>query len=652
MPSSPWTLKDRLWALWARDQDPFLDELRWRLHLRLLLISAALTAAMLVRGYLQSGSLDLLIGLAATLAAWAFLRKAPAYNRLIIRGVLLLFVSLGTHHVWVRGQGVFPPDLLALMIMPVFALLLDGVTTGLLVLAAPILATALWLFRFAQLNSGQTLAVAFTGLSALGLFFSCLAHTWIFGRLVEERRQAAQAIGATRGAVAQLANTLSQQVFAQTRRLQRDLQEQGLSGLDAALALHGILKDARLARPAELPVDTVQPDALLEGLRRDAMHNYLGVGLVMAGVALVSMLILQVPLWQIALAMTVVAALLYWGSQGDPRWRWRLRAFLGMGLLCTLGDVWLSRTSPPAASLVFLPPIVFFACMLDDFWPALLVCALALGLVLAAALTQGPGFGPLHATLAFVLPALVAVSAATLPMYRSLLQGLSDEGGQLGEGLKAYRRLISTFFHDLANPLAVLGALAQLPAALRTDEDVLRARRMAARMDGVAQAARQAMLGSAPMTGQANLTQLADELYDVFKERLQEKELRWVLNVGPDLPLAQSGPMLRDSILGNLLSNAVKFSPPGGRIELSGFETGGSAHLILSDTGRGIPSDVLEDLAHGRVPKSRPGTEGETGTGYGLLLAQTYMNELGGRLVLRPRREGGTEAELILPLHP
>ena len=650
MPFSPLSFWPRLQSLWARDQDPFLDELRWRLHLRLLLISAALTGLMLLRNALQGGSLDLLVGLVTTLAAWAFLRRFPAYNRWVIRGVLLLFVVLGSMHVWTKHPNEYPSDLLALMIMPVFALLLDGIATGALVLIAPLLACTLWMLRFGQVSSGQTLAVTFTALSSMGLFLACLAHTWIFGLLVEERRQASASIAATGAAVEKLAATLSHEVFAQTRLLQRDLQERGLQGLDAAVRLNQVLQEARLARPTELPLDTVVADELLEALRRRALRNYLGVGLILAAAALVVMLALRVPLWELAVVMSGITWTLYRGSENDPRWRWRLRTFIAVALLCHLGDVLGSRQHPPAASLVFLPTVVFFACMLDELIPAIVVCLLAMATVALAAWTQPQTYQDLHQTLFLILPTLVAISAATLPMYRSLLADLAHEGQILGQGLAAYRRLISTFFHDLANPLAVLNALVKLPAALRTHDDTERAQRMALRMDSVAQAARMALQGSAPKTGKANLAQLADELYDLFKERLQEKSLQWVLNVGPDLPLAQAGPLLRDSILGNLLSNAVKFSPSGGRIELIGFETGGSAHVILRDTGRGIPVDVMEDLAHDRVPTSRPGTDGEPGMGYGLLLAQTYMHELGGQLLLRPRVEGGTEAELILPL--
>ncbi len=253
-------------------------------------------------------------------------------------------------------------------------------------------------------------------------------------------------------------------------------------------------------------------------------------------------------------------------------------------------------------------------------------------------------------TLGLILPALIAISACTLPMYRALLEQLGIEEAQLSVELSSYRRLMSTFFHDLANPLSVLQTLAALPEALQLPEDAQRAQRMALRMELVAQAARQALLGAAPTRSQTTLAQLGDELYDLFKERLREKQLQWVLGEGAELSLAQSGPLLRDSVLGNLLSNAVKFSPPGGSLELRARKEGAFLRIQLSDTGRGIPAQVLEDLAQGRSPQSLPGTEGETGSGFGLLLAKTYMAELGGSLQLRSRPSGGTDAELILPL--
>ncbi len=243
--------------IWKRDRDPFLNQLRWRLHLRLLLISAALSAGFFVRGLLLQGSLDLGLGLGATLLAWLFLRRFPAYNRWVVRLNLTLFVSLGIHGLWQRPGPAYPIELLALMIMPVFGTLLDGVSTGAVVLAAGLAATGLWLQRSGLRDSADSLAVLFSLLGSSALYFCCVAHTWIFTSLVEEQRSSKEAVQATRQAVERLAATLSDQVFTQTQRLRTDLTAQGLSGLAAAQDLQATLAQARSKRPLEIPRNPV-----------------------------------------------------------------------------------------------------------------------------------------------------------------------------------------------------------------------------------------------------------------------------------------------------------------------------------------------------------------------------------------------------------
>jgi len=495
--------------------------------------------------------------------------------------------------------------------------------------------------------------VFFTFLSSASLYFCCMAHTWIFTSLVEQRRRSTLAVAATRSAIESLAATLSDQVFTLTKRLQADLHRDGLASTESADTLSQLLQRARTQRPAEIPRNILVPADLLQNLRRSALIVFLGIAFALSALSWAVMLIIHPPQWQLAAGMTLASGVLCWTQVRDPAWHGRLRLFTMLALLTFLADAFLSATTPPASSFVFFPVVIFFAAMLDDLLPAMLTCAAALAIMAINYSVTEPmdaSYAALLSTLAILLPCLVAISAATLPMYRVLLEQLSTEESQLAVSLGAYRRLMSTFFHDLANPLAVLRALTSLPAALQTSEDVLRAQRMALRMDSVAQAARQALQGASPVQTQTTLAQLGDELYDLFKERLREKGLRWKLSSGSELNVAQSGPLLRDSVLGNLLSNAVKFSPPGGSLELRAWRDREHMHVQLSDTGRGIPPQVLVDLAQDRTPASQLGTEGEVGSGFGLLLAKTYMAELGGRLELRPRLSGGTEAELILPL--
>jgi signal transduction histidine kinase len=648
----PWPTYQRLKTLWDRDRDPFLNELRWRLHLRLLLIAAMLSAGLLVRSVLSHGSADLVLGVAASVAAWFFLRRFPAYNRWVVRGNLVIFLSLGIRGLWQHQAPSYPVDLLPLMIMPVFATLLDGAVTGALVLGAGLGAPLLWLGQRTQLPPVDTLTLLFSLLCSASLYCCCLAHTWIFISLAEQRRQGTQAVLLTRLAVERLAATLSDQVFSLTQRLRSEMAAHGLGGLDAAKELSATLQQARTDRGTQIPRNPIVAAAVLEDLRHSAFSAFLGIALWLCVFALAVMLAVHPARWQLAAGMSCFCALLYRGSSGDTRWHLRLRLFVAVALLTCLADVLLSRRSPPAASLVFTPVVIYFAGMLDTLPAAAAACALALAVVTGGVWLDQPSspFLAMSITIGFILPALIAVSAATLPMYEGLLEQLNVEENRLGVDLAAYRRLMSTFFHDLANPLSVLQALASLPPALQVPEDALRAQRMAQRMESVAQAARQALQGTAPSQSQATLAQLSDELYDLFKERLREKQIRWILGPGAELSLAQNGPLLRDSVLGNLLSNAVKFSPPGSSLELEGWKGEGFMHLRLSDRGRGIPPEVLDDLAQGRSPQSQTGTEGETGSGFGLLLAQAYMAELGGRLRLLPRSGGGTEAELLLPL--
>src|SRR5438445_4825850 len=46
-------------------------------------------------------------------------------------------------------------------------------------------------------------------------------------------------------------------------------------------------------------------------------------------------------------------------------------------------------------------------------------------------------------------------------------------------------------------------------------------------------------------------------------------------------------------VMSNLLSNAVKFTPRGGRVEVRLTRVGSQAAIVVSDTGPGVPSDLL-----------------------------------------------------------
>lgn len=75
------------------------------------------------------------------------------------------------------------------------------------------------------------------------------------------------------------------------------------------------------------------------------------------------------------------------------------------------------------------------------------------------------------------------------------------------------------------------------------------------------------------------------------------------------------------TIVRNILGNAVKFTPLGGKIDITVAEEADKDILIsISDSGTGMPKEVLENLYQPNRKFTRVGTGGEKGSGIGLML--------------------------------
>jgi PAS domain S-box-containing protein len=116
----------------------------------------------------------------------------------------------------------------------------------------------------------------------------------------------------------------------------------------------------------------------------------------------------------------------------------------------------------------------------------------------------------------------------------------------------------------------------------------------------------------------------------------------------PDLTARADQEKLRQ-ILINLVSNAVKFTDRGGRIELTCQLHGDWVHLVVRDTGIGIPAEKLQTIFEPFVQVRADLTRTADGTGLGLAISRDLAHGMGAHLEVESTVGKGSTFTLRLP---
>lgn len=103
-------------------------------------------------------------------------------------------------------------------------------------------------------------------------------------------------------------------------------------------------------------------------------------------------------------------------------------------------------------------------------------------------------------------------------------------------------------------------------------------------------------------------------------------------------------------IIRNLLSNSLKFTKPEGYIEFNCNEQDDHIIISIKDSGIGIPDDVKSFIFKDNT-KSRVGTNGENGNGFGLHICKEFATHMKGDLYFESSEDVGTTFYLKLPAY-
>ena len=150
-----------------------------------------------------------------------------------------------------------------------------------------------------------------------------------------------------------------------------------------------------------------------------------------------------------------------------------------------------------------------------------------------------------------------------------------------------------------------------------------------------------------------NLFTLKEKIYDLYAAQAKQKEI--ILSVhlksqNGDIPFSKNKLL---HILGNIISNAIKFTPKYGEVEvhLSLSEQNDKNWMIavIKDNGLGMSKQQISDVLSGSS-KSKNGTIGEKGYGYGLSLVKHLVDKNNGELKIKSELGLYTQFLLRLPV--
>ncbi len=145
-----------------------------------------------------------------------------------------------------------------------------------------------------------------------------------------------------------------------------------------------------------------------------------------------------------------------------------------------------------------------------------------------------------------------------------------------------------------------------------------------------------------------NLNKEITDSIGLVKLNLESKKIEIVTKIDLILMVNADTYMLQ-TIMHNLLTNAIKFTNKGGRINISANAVNKHIEIKVKDTGIGIRKEDIEKLFRLDLNYTTKGTEGEKGTGLGLILCNEFIKKHGGNISVQSNANEGTEILFTLP---
>ena len=142
-----------------------------------------------------------------------------------------------------------------------------------------------------------------------------------------------------------------------------------------------------------------------------------------------------------------------------------------------------------------------------------------------------------------------------------------------------------------------------------------------------------------------NINRLIENLITTFQEDFSAAGIALVFQLDDQLPIIQADERFLRQALMNILTNAkAAMMPAGGELGITTRFDQERVYIIITDTGKGIPPDILHKIFEPYF------TTKPNGSGLGLTMTYKVIKEHGGDIQVHSEDGSGTRFTLILPI--
>ena len=148
----------------------------------------------------------------------------------------------------------------------------------------------------------------------------------------------------------------------------------------------------------------------------------------------------------------------------------------------------------------------------------------------------------------------------------------------------------------------------------------------------------------------AEIVDLIDCALAEVETQIKNKKIDVARNIDRMIPTIEVDKNIIRVVMHNLLHNSIKYTDTGGRIEINAKKAGGSIILSVKDNGVGIPLRQQSKIFSKYFRADNVKKIEASGTGLGLYISRSLLEEVGGKIWFESRLNQGTVFSFSLPI--